>query len=134
MVRTRPYHLLIVDDDAGFRLALRQVFEPLFELVEAESGEEAVAIVEYRPVDVALLDMHMDVMTGIETIRVLKRVNSAAPCILITSDPSDEVRRDACEADAFTVLRKPVTRRELVATVSTALEDAYDDGEFPRVP
>lgn len=126
-VRSRPYHLLIADDDVGFRDTLQRVFERFFELIVVESGEEAVAVVEYQPVDIALLDMHMHVMTGIETIRALKQVNASAPCILITSDATEQVRLDATAADAFSVLKKPVSRKELVTTVSTAIEDAYED-------
>lgn len=132
MGRDRPYSLLIADDDRGFRETLREVFEPYFELLEAESGEQAVALVEYRRVDVALLDMHMTEMTGLDTIRVIKSVCVETPCILITADATDELRRTASEASAFSVLRKPVSRRELVEAVSTAMVDAYEDPDVLR--
>ena len=67
----------------------------------------------------------MHVMTGIQTMRELKRMDFTRPCILITSDTSDEVKRDAREAQAFSVLKKPVHRQELVETVSNALVTAY---------
>jgi len=66
----------------------------------------------------------MHVMTGIETMRELKRMDVTRPCILLTSDTSDDVKRDAREAQAFSVLKKPVPRRELVETVSNALATA----------
>ena len=125
--REKPYQLLIADDDAGFRETLKAIFEPFFFTIEASSGEEAIEIVEYEVVDIALLDMHMDVLTGLETLRILKSVNSIAPCILITADASEELYRDASEADAYSVLRKPISKVELVTTVSTALQDVYDD-------
>ena len=65
-------------------------------------------------------------MTGIETMRELKRMDFTRPCILITSDTSDDVKRDAREAQAFSVLKKPVHRRELVETVADALVTAYN--------
>ena len=128
MVRIeKPYQLLIADDDAAFREALRQIFDPYFELAEASSGEEAIAIVEYQPVHIVLLDMNMHELTGLETLRVLKTINEEAPCILITADATEELVRDAEAADAFSVLAKPVSKNELFVTVSTALEDAYED-------
>lgn len=128
MVRIeKQYQLLIADDDAAFRETLRQILEPYFELAEASSGEEAIAIVEYQPVDIALLDMHMHELTGLETLRILKRLNEEAPCILITADATDDLVRDAEEADAFSVLAKPVSKNDLFVTVSTAIEDAYED-------
>ena len=123
----QEFQLLITDDNAAFRQVLREVLEnrPFLILHEAESGEEAVDVVKRQRIDIVLLDMHMHVMTGIETMRELKRMDFTRPCILITSDTSDEVKRDAREADAFTVLKKPVPRRELVETVSNALATAY---------
>ncbi len=125
--RKQPYQLLIADDDSGFRETLKTIFEPYFEMVEASSGEEAIEIVEFQPVHIALLDMHMKVLTGLETLRILKSINSLVPCILVTADASEQLRQDAAEADAFSVLRKPVTKLELVWTVSTALSEIYDD-------
>lgn len=127
--RARPYELLIADDDPGFRETLRMVLEPYFHTVEAASGEEAIQIVRQQPVDIALLDMHMHVLTGLETLRIVKTLNAILPCILITADASEDLCREAALAEAYTVLKKPVTRTELVTTVSTALFDTYRDIE-----
>ncbi len=126
----QPYRLLIADDDPGFRETIRGILEPYFSLFEASSGEEAIEIVEYQPIDIALLDMHMHILSGLETIRILKSINEIAPCILITSDASEELRRDARKADAFSVLSKPVSKSDLVTTVSTAVETAYEDPNY----
>lgn len=124
----QEFQLLITDDNAAFRQVLREVLQnrPFLILHEAESGEEAVDVVQRQRIDIVLLDMHMHVMTGIETMRELKRMDFTRPCILITSDTSDDVKRDAREADAFSVLKKPVPRRELVKAVSDALITAYN--------
>ena len=119
--------LLIADDDRRLREAFCAVFEPFFELVEASTGDEAIERIETIRIDIALLDMHMPARTGLETLRVLKRVHVDAPGILVTADATDGLRRDAQAADAYRVLDKPVRRRELVATVEAALRTAYDD-------
>lgn len=116
------YRMLIADDDAGFRETLREIFEPHFHTLEAESGEEAIEIAESETLDIALLDMHMHVMTGLETLEVLKSAHILLPCILITADATEELRRQATKAEAYSVLRKPVKKTELVLTVSSALE------------
>ncbi len=123
----KTFHLLITDDNASFRRVLREVLEdrPFLTLHEAESGEEALEVVRVQRIDIVLLDMHMHLLTGLETLRVLKQMDRGRPCILITSDTSDDLRRDAQEADAFSVLKKPVPSRQLVQTVSTALASAY---------
>ncbi len=123
----KPFQLLIADDSRAFREVLREVLEdrPLLQLHEAESGEEAVEVVQRKRIDIVLLDMHMHVMTGLDTLRVLKQMDAIRPCILITSDTSEELRRDAQNAHAYSVLKKPVMRRQLVSTVSSALVTAY---------
>jgi CheY-like chemotaxis protein len=124
VIQNKPYQLLLADDDPAFRQTLRDILAPFFQLLEASSGEEAVDIIGRQRVDIALLDMHMYTLTGLQTLRVLKSVNSVAPGILITADASDALRN---EEDVFSVLAKPVSKIDLVATVSTALEDAYED-------
>ena len=130
----RPFQLLIADDSQAFREVLREVFRhrPQLEVHEAESGEEAVEVVRRQRIDIVLLDMHMRVMTGLDTLRVLKRLDVLRPCILITSDTSEELRRDARDADAFSVLKKPLMKQQLVTTVSKALMTAYESpGDLP---
>lgn len=126
-----PYQLLIADDDCGFREVLKELLAPYFQLFEAESGEEAIELVEQIHVDIVLLDMHMDVLTGLEALRIMKQSNEILPCILITADATDELRHDASEANAYEVLSKPVKRQELVTTVSHALVDTYHDRNVP---
>jgi CheY-like chemotaxis protein len=125
--RSRPYELLLADDDAEFRRTLRLVLEPHVALCEAECGEEAVEIVRTRHIDLVLLDMNMRALSGLDTLRVVKSLRAALPCIIITASFTDELRRTATLADAFSVLKKPVSRRLLLKTVSHALATTYDD-------
>ena len=129
----QEFQLLITDDNAAFRQVLREVLQdrPFLILHEAESGEEAVELVEQIRVDIVLLDMHMDVLTGLEAVRIMKQFNAILPCILITADATDELRQDASAANAYEVLSKPFKRQELVSTVSHALLDAYHDPDIP---
>lgn len=128
-LRSKPFSALIADDDPDFRETLRLVLEPFLLTVEAQSGEEAIDILRERRVDIVLVDMHMHVLTGLETVRIVKQFHAVIPCILITADATDELRRDAQSAAAYSVLKKPVTRQELVNAVSRALLSAYDDAE-----
>src|SRR5438093_1126973 len=68
--RSQPYSILITDDDSGCREALRSIVEPEgFYTLMASSGEEALDIVREEPVDLALLDMYMPTLTGLETLQ-----------------------------------------------------------------
>ena len=124
MKRTEPYQLLIADDDAGFREVLRAIFEPLFSLFEAGSGEEAVEIVEGEHIDLILIDMNMHKLT-LDTVRIVKQIDSRLPCILCTSDATDELRQQAREVDVWSVLAKPVRKGELLTNVASAIDSTY---------
>lgn len=129
---TKPYQLLIADDDESFRDVLRAIFEPYFSLLEAVSGEDALGIVQTARVDLLVLDMHMDELTGLQTIRIVKEFDAQLPCILVTADATEELRHEAEEADAWSVLAKPVRKNELLSTVSTAIGSVYGDQDLLR--
>jgi CheY-like chemotaxis protein len=130
MTSSTTYQLLVADDDGDFRQAVCEIFAPYFRLIEAESGEEALDVASREVVHLALFDMHMKQLTGLDALRQLRTLHILAPCILITADYTDSLRDDAEQAEAFSVLRKPVTRRDLVSTVASAVETAYADREF----
>jgi CheY-like chemotaxis protein len=119
--------LLITDDDAAFRETLQEVLRPAgFQTLQAEDGEEAVRIVRTEVVHLVLLDMHMPKLTGLETLRMVKQVKALLPCILLSADLDDMLIEQARRDHAFSVLRKPVTRRQITGVVFQALERTYN--------
>lgn len=125
MVASRPYQLLIADDDQGFRETLVEMLEPAFAPICVDTGEEAIEVVEQRDIHLALFDVHMPVLTGLEALRVVKQRHSRLPCVLMSADWTQQLRREALEARAHTLLQKPVSRWELVTTLTAALEAAW---------
>ncbi len=116
--------LLITDDDRDFRETLRDVFQPLgFRTLLAADGEEALEIVLKSEVHLVLMDMHMPRLTGLEAISQIKRIRSRLPCILISGQLDDEIRR---RVEAFDILAKPVSRAEVTHSVTKALEVTYN--------
>jgi DNA-binding NtrC family response regulator len=133
MTSTRqPYSILITDDDPGVREALSEIVEEKgFRPVLASHGEEAIEIVEHEPIHLALLDMHMPRLTGLETLRLVRQVNALLPAILITADTTLELMRQAFHAQVFSVLPKPVNRYMLLSTVLRALVRVYGTANEP---
>lgn len=119
--------LLITDDDVDFARTLCEAFQPRgFRTLLARNGEEALTIVRHREVHLALLDMHMPKLSGLETIRRVKKLKSLLPCILMSARLDPAIVEQARRADAFSVLPKPVTLFELTAAIQLALERTYD--------
>jgi CheY-like chemotaxis protein len=126
MTTTKPYSILITDDEPGCREALRDIFEPEgYRTLLASSGEEAVDIVRDQSVHVALLDMHMPRLTGLETLELVRQVNREMPCILVTADSNQTLMRQAFQAHVYSVIPKPVSKNVVLYTVVRALIRVY---------
>jgi CheY-like chemotaxis protein len=124
---TRFPSLLITDDDEAFRETLRGAFEPQgYHTLMAGDGEEALGIVRREEVHLLLLDMHMPKLTGLETLRRVKQVKAILPCILLSAQWDESLIEQALRAEAFSVLPKPVTLRQITRAVRQALERTYD--------
>lgn len=119
--------LLITDDNPGFRETLRGVFEPRgYRTLLAGDGEEAMKIVRNEEVHLLLLDMHMPKLTGLEVVRLVKQFKALLPCIILSADADDELIEQAHQAQAFSVLAKPVSRETVTCTVESALRRVYN--------
>ncbi len=124
-------NLLVTDDDSAFR---RVVCEGLvrrgFEVTEARDGREALELLECSQVHMALLDVHMPRLSGLDVIRHLYESPESPPCILMSAELNDEIRREAQRMRAFEVLSKPVRLQKLTEIVCEALTSVY--GWQPR--
>jgi CheY-like chemotaxis protein len=124
--RDNDYSILITDDDDNCRQVLRAIMEPQgFHTLLATSGEEAVDIVRDGAVHLALLDMHMPTLTGLETLQLARQYNAQLPCILITGDASDSLLRQAIQAHVYSVIPKPINKNVVLYTVLRALARFY---------
>lgn len=121
--------LLITDDDRDFRETLRDVFQSRgFHTLLAADGEEALDLLAHEPVHLALLDMHMPRLTGLETIRRIRQLDFevALPCILISAALDAAIEEEARRQQAYSILAKPIRLREVTGIVQQALRQTYD--------
>ena len=114
--------ILIVDDDAGKRLALQAVLAPLgHTIVHADSGLAALRCVLARDFALILLDVRMPVMDGFETAELIRtrRQSALTPIIFITACGTDEIENaDIYAQGAVDFMFAPVRPAELRAKVS----------------
>jgi len=126
MTSVQPYSLLITDDDPSARETLREIFEPVgYRTYLAGSGEEAIDIVRKKDVHLALMDMHMPTLTGLETVEIVRQMKGLLPTILISAEADDALLRKALSAHVFCVLAKPVSRHAVIYVVTRAIEKFY---------
>jgi DNA-binding NtrC family response regulator len=115
--------VLIVDDEASLRRLLDLRMRALgCEVVMAESGRQALAIVEREVPALMLLDLQMPEMDGMEVLRRLKHDSVDLPVIVITAHGSIEAAVEAMKAGAYDFLPKPFDPVHLEVVVRKALE------------
>ncbi len=125
--KTRRRSVLIADDDDSCRLALRDIVEPEgYDAVLASSGEEALDIIQEKPILLALFDVQMPRLTGLEAIELVHKINALLPCILVTANATQEVIRQAFQVRAYSVIPKPVSKHLLLFTMLRAIK-AYEE-------
>jgi CheY-like chemotaxis protein len=118
--------ILITDDDPAARETFREIFEPQgFNTLLAESGEEAIDIARDHEIHLALMDMHLPKLTGLETITIVRQIKGVIPMILVSAESDDNLLRKALSAHAFCVLAKPVSKHVVIYVVTRALEKFY---------
>jgi CheY-like chemotaxis protein len=124
--QARNYSILIADDDTSCRQALRDIMEPEgYRTLLASSGEEALDIVREADVHLAMLDLHMPTLTGLETLQLVRQIKGMLPAILITGDPDENVIRQACQLHFYSVIPKPISKNVVLYTVLRALSVVY---------
>lgn len=122
MVARTDLQLLIADDDLGFRETVVEAVESHFVTIAVESGERAIEVAGSQAIDVVLIDMHMHLLTGLDTIRILREVVGPLPWILMSSEVNDALEAAAYDLDVYRVLRKPPSRKLLLDTIADALQ------------
>lgn len=119
-------NLLITDDDPAFRQVVSEgLVRRGFRVTEASDGREALELIERSEVHLALVDFHMPHVTGLDVIRHLHGRPASPPCVLMSAELDDEIRREAERMRAYHVLSKPVRLAQLTKIVCGALVDRY---------
>jgi DNA-binding NtrC family response regulator len=113
--------LLLVDDEEDFRTTLaNRMKKRNIDVTDAASGEEAVGIAGRKPFDVAIVDIKMPGMDGIETLKRIKKIDPLLEVILLTGHASVEAGIEGIRAGAYDYVIKPCTVGDLLAKVEDA--------------
>jgi len=117
--------LLVVDDDPSIRRTLHTTLYGLgFDIGEATTGEEALALCRIVRYDAVLLDINMPGKGGIETCRELRRLLPRVAILMLSVNDDQERKIEALEAGADDYVTKPFHMRELTARIRSALRRA----------
>jgi len=114
--------ILIADDESLHVMRLRARLEKMGHRVvaEAATGQEAVALADQTRPDLAILDVKMPDLDGIEAARAINTARPT-PVVLLTAYSEDDLVNRAVEAGVFAYLVKPVTAEELKPALALAI-------------
>jgi YesN/AraC family two-component response regulator len=109
--------ILICDDEEGIRESLRLIFEKDYELLFAANGNEAIDALKKNNADIAIMDIKMPRIDGIETMRKLKEIKSDLKILVTSGYKSVETAKEAINAGASDYMVKPFDRGEIFNAV-----------------
>jgi two-component system nitrogen regulation response regulator NtrX len=115
--------ILIVDDEAGIRESLSGILEDEgYDILTADSGEEAVRILKETSPDLIFLDIWLTGMDGIKTLQEIKAMKPDVPVIMISGHGSIELAVKATQTGAYDFLEKPLSLERVLLVSKRAIE------------
>jgi two-component system, sensor histidine kinase and response regulator len=122
--------LLIVDDEDGPRESLRVIFKDEYELLLANDGPSAISLAQEHRVDVAVLDVRMAGMSGIEVLERLRYVAPAIEVVMMTAFETTDTMRQALRLRACDYINKPFDVSTMRSAVANAMQRRSLEGEI----
>jgi signal transduction histidine kinase len=122
--------LLIVDDEEGPRMSLRVIFKDKYDLMMAEDGPTAIDLAQKNNFDVAILDIRMAGMSGIEVLERLRFVQPDIEAIMMTAFETTDTMRQALRLRACDYINKPFDIATIRAAVDTAMQRRLLESEI----
>lgn len=116
--------VLVVDDEARLAFLLKQSLlslGPDYDIQTANTGHDALSIMEREPCDLVITDYRMEGMGGLDLMKAIRSKRPATLVILMTAYGSDEVQAEAERLQAYRYITKPFPIEEFQRIVQEAL-------------
>ncbi|HLZ46470.1 MAG TPA: sigma-54 dependent transcriptional regulator [Gemmatimonadales bacterium] len=129
-----PRRVMVVDDEKGIREALKQVLE--YEKIAVQvyaSGREAIqAYPEFQP-HLVFLDVKMEGMDGLETLKRIRRLDAGAQVVMISGHGTIQTAVEATQLGAYDFLEKPLDTDRILLTLRNAMQHVVLASENVRL-
>jgi CheY-like chemotaxis protein len=116
-------HVLIVDDDLGFQRLLGislKKYKRDFDVILSNNGEEAIGILNRKPVDLIVTDLQMPKIDGLTLLAYINDAFPQTPCVIMTAHSTPEIEKQFAQTGQH-LLKKPFTINKLVEAIQAAL-------------
>jgi DNA-binding response OmpR family regulator len=120
--QSRRIKLLLVDDEEGFvNVIANRMSRRGIDAAKALSGTDAIQLLRGQDFDVAVLDLKMEDMDGIEVLKIFKKMAPEMPVIMLTGHGSELAAKEGIEFGAMDYLTKPCELEDLVEKIREAV-------------
>lgn len=114
----RQLEILIIDDEVGFTDVLaKRLSKRGIQAIKAHNGSQAIQALRKQDFDCAVLDLKMEDMSGIEVLKIFKKMVPAMPVIMLTGHGCEESASEGLALGADAYLIKPCTLEDLVSKI-----------------
>lgn len=114
--------ILVIDDDAmNLRMAEFMLQKKAYEVVKAESGEQALELLKQEAVDLILLDIEMPQMNGFETYEHIRENQVDTPVMFLSASTEESTIRKALDMGAVDYVKKPFVPQVLYEQIEKVL-------------
>lgn len=129
MESEKNIRVLLVDDEEGYLNVLsKRMARRHLEVTTAASGGMAIQILRQQDFDVALVDLKMQDMDGIELLRIFKKMVPGLAVIIVTGHGSETAAREGLAYGAYDYLTKPCELDDLLDKIRQAHQEAVATG------
>jgi DNA-binding NtrC family response regulator len=125
--------VLLIDDEARVRAALKSVLEPSYEILQAADAREGLTVFRTEGPDLVLLDVVLPDTDGLSVLQAIRSESKAVPIIMLTGTKSIKTAVDAMKLGAADYLSKPFDIEELRITVDRAVNASELEREVKRL-
>jgi two-component system response regulator PilR (NtrC family) len=128
-----PAKILVVDDERSMRELLEiLLLKHGYDVQCAESGVEAIDVIQGRPFDLVITDIRMHPVNGLEVLKKCKAISPRTTVIMISAYASTELAVEAMNEGAYDYFPKPFNNDEILSVISNALHNRGDDQELSK--
>ena len=117
-----PFKILVIDDERGIREGCRRILESEnYQVLAAEDGTRGLELARTDQVAVALIDLKMPGIDGLEVLREIRKIDAEIIPIIVSGHGTIESAVEAMKAGAFDFITKPFTPEELLKVIDKGL-------------
>jgi PAS domain S-box-containing protein len=119
----KPTSVLLLDDDPNLRGVLSDILKMKgFEIVPVSTGKAAIDHISGQSFEVALIDIKLDDMSGLDVLHDIKTISPTTECIMLTGHASQDTAIEAINLGAYSYFQKPYEVDQLLVAIQRAAE------------